>query len=84
MGYGAHSDSVKPLKSQSGDVIGVTPALSPPTGSIAREIRHPLSAIMANAHAARRWLNRPDPDLAEALAALSRIVRDSARIDEMI
>jgi hypothetical protein len=92
MGYGdAYSDSVKPLNSQSEDIMGVAVAvrdlptsLGPIRGPIASEIRHPLSAIMANANAARRWLNRPDPNLAEALAALARIVRDGARIDEMI
>lgn len=59
-------------------------ALGPKARSIACEIRHPLSAIMANANAARHWLSRPDPNLAEALAALARIVKDSARIDDMI
>jgi ABC-type transporter Mla subunit MlaD len=48
------------------------------------EIRHPLSAIVANAAAARRWLSRTDPNFHEALAALDRIVKESARIDEAI
>ncbi len=66
------------------DKVSPRAALNPATGLIACEIKHPLSAIVANAHAARRWLQRPDANLAEALAALDRIVRDSARIDEMI
>jgi hypothetical protein len=48
------------------------------------EIKHPLSAIMANADAARRWLCRADPNFHEALAALDRIVKDSTRIDEAL
>jgi ABC-type transporter Mla subunit MlaD len=48
------------------------------------EIRHPLSAIVANADAARRWLRRTDPNFHEALAALDRIVKESARIDDAI
>lgn len=51
--------------------------------SISYEIKRPLAAIGANASAARRWLQRPDPDLAEALAILDRIVKDGARVDEL-
>lgn len=53
-------------------------------GPAAFEIKHPLAAIMANANAAGRWLKRPDSNLAEALAALDRIVKDCARIDALI
>jgi len=96
----SYSDSVRPLKRQRVNITGITAAVrKPPTrkpGAAApainqrrqrklkNEIRHPLSAIMANASAAQRWLNRPDPNFAEALAALDRIVRDGNRIDEMI
>lgn len=48
------------------------------------EIKHPLSAIVANADAARRWLSRRDPNFHEAIAALDRIVKESARIDQAI
>jgi len=48
------------------------------------EIKHPLSAIVTNADAARRWLRRTDPNFQEAFAALDRIVRESARIDQAI
>ena len=41
------------------------------------EIKHPLSAIVANAAAARRWLSRTDPSFHEALAALDRIVKEA-------
>ena len=39
---------------------------------------------MANADAARRWLNRTNPNFYEAIAALDRIVRESIRIDDAI
>lgn len=48
------------------------------------EFKHPLSAIVANADAARRWLNRREPNFHEAIAALDRIVKESARIDRAI
>lgn len=50
-------------------------------GVVACEIKHPLTAILANASAARRWLNGPDVDTAEAMMALDRIASDVARID---
>jgi hypothetical protein len=63
---------------------GRTIARRPHAADHLAEIRHPLSAIMANADAARRWLIRTDPNLPEAIAALERIVKDSIRIDEAI
>jgi hypothetical protein len=57
---------------------------APPIEDDLAEIKHPLSAIMANADAARRWLNRTNPNFYEAIAALDRIVRESIRIDDTI
>lgn len=92
-----HSDSVNPLRNQSGgigiaaqDIAKHNPATCvlqqaapSDTASVAREIKHPLTAIVANASAARRWLTMPEPNLAEAIAALERIVKDAARVDGM-
>jgi PAS domain S-box-containing protein len=47
--------------------------------SIAHELRQPLSAITANAAAARRFSEKTDPDLDEVRAALNRIANDSHR-----
>ena len=83
-----HLDPVKPQMNHNGDIAG-----SETGGTIIRrqpieddlaEIKHPLSAIMANADAARRWLNRTNPNFYEAIAALDRIVRESIRIDDAI
>ena len=53
-------------------------------GSIAHELRQPLAAIMANARAARRFLERPDPEVATAIEALDDIVRDDQRASQII
>ena len=57
---------------------------APARGPLAVEIKHPLAAIAANANAATRWLKRPDANLAEALAALDRIVKDCIQIDAIV
>jgi signal transduction histidine kinase len=53
-------------------------------GSIAHEVNQPLSAISGYASAARRWLRRSKPDLAEAEAAISEVIRASTRASEVI
>ena len=54
-------------------------ALGALTASIAHEINSPLAAIMANAGAALRWLDRAEPDLAEAREAARALVDEAAR-----
>jgi signal transduction histidine kinase len=49
------------------------------TATIAHEVRQPLTAIIANADAGLRYLNRPIPDLANISDALKRIVADGQR-----
>jgi C4-dicarboxylate-specific signal transduction histidine kinase len=52
--------------------------------SIAHEIKQPLAAILLQAGAARRWLERPEPDLARALEALEQIANAARRADEIV
>jgi PAS domain S-box-containing protein len=52
--------------------------------SVAHEVNQPLTAIVANAQAGRRWLGRAQPDIAEALAALDGIVQASERAGQVI
>ncbi|WP_296947785.1 sensor histidine kinase [uncultured Massilia sp.] len=52
--------------------------------SVAHEVNQPMTAIVANAKAARRWLGRAEPDLPEALAALDGIVQASERAGQVI
>jgi two-component system sensor kinase FixL len=52
--------------------------------TVAHEVNQPLTAIAANAHAARRWLARAEPDIAEAQASLDGIVQASLRAGQVI
>jgi signal transduction histidine kinase/CheY-like chemotaxis protein len=52
--------------------------------SIAHEVNQPLSAILLNGKACLRWLAARPPDLAEAGAAVQRMVDDAVRAGEVI
>jgi C4-dicarboxylate-specific signal transduction histidine kinase len=54
------------------------------TASIAHEVNQPLAAIIVNAEACLRWLDRATPDLDEARQAVEQIARDGHRADEVI
>jgi PAS domain S-box-containing protein len=54
------------------------------TASIAHELRQPLGALINNANAGLRWLNRAEPDLDEVSAALKRIVNNGNRASAVI
>ncbi|MDC3959799.1 hypothetical protein KEG38_38455 [Polyangium jinanense] len=59
-------------------------AMSELAASIAHELNQPLAAILSNAQAARRLLQRTPPDVTEALAALGDIVDDDRRAATII
>ena len=52
--------------------------------SLAHELNQPLSAILANAQAARRFLARPDPPIDEVRAIIDDIDADDRRAGELI
>jgi PAS domain S-box-containing protein len=54
------------------------------SASIAHEVNQPIAAVVANAHAALRWLGAQPPDLDELRQVLGRIVRDSNRASDVI
>ncbi len=54
------------------------------TASIAHEVSQPITASLANAQAALRWLDHPQPALEEARQALVRVVRDGERASVVI
>ncbi|WP_374412235.1 ATP-binding protein [Hydrogenophaga sp.] len=54
------------------------------TASIAHEVNQPLAAIVANGHAALRWLAATPPDEPETKAAVDRIIRDANRAGNVI
>ncbi len=54
------------------------------TASIAHEVNQPLAAVVTNANAGLRWLDRETPDLGEVREAIRRIIRDGNRGSEVI
>jgi PAS domain S-box-containing protein len=54
------------------------------TASIAHEINQPLAALVANAEACLRWLDRGTPDLDAARRSVEWIVDDGIRASEVI
>jgi signal transduction histidine kinase len=54
------------------------------SASLANEINQPLAAMVANANAGLRFLDRATPELEEARDTLKRIVRDGHRAGKVI
>jgi PAS domain S-box-containing protein len=54
------------------------------TASLAHEVNQPIAAAVANANACSRWLAGNPPNLEEARAAATRIVRDGRRAADII
>jgi signal transduction histidine kinase len=54
------------------------------TASLAHEIKQPIAAAVLNAQTCLRWLRREPPDLAEARAAASSLVKDATRASDII
>jgi C4-dicarboxylate-specific signal transduction histidine kinase len=76
-------DALRLARDELARVMRMT-AASQVAASIAHEINQPLAAIIANASAGLRWLERSKPDLDEARAALLCIVRDGHHASEVI
>ena len=53
-------------------------------GVLAHEINQPLSAIMSNTQAIKRYLSAPTPDLEEVKEILNDIIKEDARASEVI
>jgi C4-dicarboxylate-specific signal transduction histidine kinase len=54
------------------------------TASLAHEVNQPISAALMNAHTCVRWLAGDSPNLEEARAAATRMVKDGTRAAEII
>jgi signal transduction histidine kinase len=54
------------------------------TASIAHEVNQPLAAVVSNAEAAQRWLDRPMPDLSEARANIEQIIGQGRRAANVV
>src|SRR6266850_1643199 len=54
------------------------------TASLAHQVNQPLAAIVANARASLRWLDRDPPVMDEATEAMRRVIRDAERAAHVI
>jgi PAS domain S-box-containing protein len=54
------------------------------TASIAHEVNQPLAAVVANAEACLRWLDRETPDLAAARRSAEWVVNDGNRASQVV
>jgi PAS domain S-box-containing protein len=54
------------------------------TASLAHEVNQPIAAAVTNGNTCLRWLAHDPPDLEEARAAATRIVKDGTRAGEII
>jgi hypothetical protein len=52
--------------------------------SIAHELNQPLTALVADSHACRRWLNSQPPNVERAVATTERIVRECTRASAVV
>jgi len=59
-------------------------ALGELAASIAHEVSQPLAAVVTNAAACQRWLDRTPPDLTEARGTLQAIIKDGNRAGDVI
>jgi signal transduction histidine kinase/PAS domain-containing protein len=54
------------------------------TASLAHEVNQPIAAAITDANTCLRWLTRHPPDMEEARAAASRVVKDATRAADII
>jgi PAS domain S-box-containing protein len=54
------------------------------TASIAHEVNQPLAAVVANAAACLRWLDRETPDLSAARRSVEWVINDGNRASEVV
>jgi PAS domain S-box-containing protein len=74
------------LRKAQADLAHVTrvTTLGEMTASIAHEIRQPLAAVVANAEACLRWLDRGTPDLDAARRSVEWVLDDGNRASDVI
>jgi PAS domain S-box-containing protein len=74
------------LRAAQGELAHVTRVtmLGQLSASIAHEVNQPLAAIVTNAQACLRWLDRETPDLDEARSTVERISNEGTRAAEVI
>ena len=80
------SEPKKELHEAQAELAHVTrvTALGELAASIAHEVNQPLAAVVANAAACQRWLDRDPPDLEEARSTAQSIIKDGKRAGDVI
>ena len=76
-------DSLRQAQADMAHVNRVT-TMGELTASLSHELNQPIAAALTDANTCLRWLMREHPDLEEARAAASRMVKDAARAAEII
>lgn len=77
------NEHVQQMQADLAHVTRVT-TLGALAASIAHEVNQPLMAVVINGDACLQWLEREQPDLEEARAAVGRIVAEGNRAGEII
>jgi PAS domain S-box-containing protein len=77
------SDALHALQAELAHVSRVA-TLGELSASIAHEVNQPLGAIVTNAEAALRWLDRAVPEVEEARGAIGDIVADARRATQVV
>jgi hypothetical protein len=90
--YGVHIDIEEQQRAQQALLISQenlsrlsrTMTIAETAASIAHELNQPLTALVADSHACRRWLNSDPVNIQRAVATTERIVRECARASAVV
>jgi len=90
--YGVHIDIEEQQRAQQALLISQdklsrfsrTTTLAEMAASIAHELNQPLTALVADSHACRRWLNSDPVNIPRAVATTERIVRECTRASAVV
>jgi C4-dicarboxylate-specific signal transduction histidine kinase len=58
--------------------------LGEPAASVSHGLKQPIGAAITNANTCMRWFKRDQPDVDEAIEAISRVMKDGTRATEII
>ena len=90
--YGVHIDIEEQQQAQQALLVSQenlarlsrTMSLAEMAASIAHELNQPLTALVADSHACRRWLNSEPVNIQRAVATTDRIVRECTRASAVV
>lgn len=90
--YGVHIDIEDQERAQQALLVSQerlsrysrTLSMAEMAASIAHQMNQPLTALLTDAHACRRWLQTNPPNLERAANSAERIVRDTSKASEVV